>query len=75
MVGLLVITLICGAITLSGALSTTNKDLGGEGGSSTTGVTTWNRQDINCNDPQKTWREKTLCTAGGERQCTAQYCN
>ncbi len=42
-------------------------DDGGGGGS----TILWNRTDIRCPDNIK---EKTICSAGGKQQCTAQYC-
>ena len=41
----------------------------------TPGDTHYNRQDINCNDPTRPWREKTLCIVGGNQLCDAMYCN
>ncbi len=75
MVTLLVITLVFGVLTLPGALSTTNKDLGGEGSSSASGDTTWVKRKKSCYDDKDPNREKITCTSGGTEQCTAKYCN
>lgn len=39
------------------------------------GGTLWVRVDTNCNDFNYPAKEKTTCTAGGQEQCTAKYCN
>ena len=50
------------------------ESIGGNFGGSS-GTELWKRDDIDCNDFNYPAKQKTRCTAGGQEQCTAKYCN
>jgi hypothetical protein len=68
-VSLLTIMVILSFSLALEALIDPEPPMGGGGG------TLWVRKDISCNDFNYPAKEKTTCTAGGEEQCTAKYCN